>query len=449
MKKISKFIIILITILIILMLIILIMILKLKKINNDISPNENVSNTEIKNSIERVTIKNDFFTVKNVINQYFLALCELNKTEDDILIFEQDEGMENLNETIEKEKETVKKRIYSFFDENSIKEMALTTNNLQEKLGNYKDIEILIENMYVREITETLKFYYISGQIVEKDTVEKEKFNLVLALDDNNLTFNIYTLEYANKHQFDKTEVKIDITEIENRIYNKYNYEYINDEEYAKELLKSYTKSVMYDNIDYLYEKLDEEYKTNKFNGISEYEKYIEENRRNIITATLQSYKYNVYEDYVQYICIDQNENYYIFNENTVMNYNLILDLYTVDLPEFVEQYNTVTNEEKVVLNVQKIEEALKDKDYEYLYNKLDTTFRSSKYPTEDDFQKYIQNNISKESTIEFVELIKEGEIYIYKAKIKDNIVNMPAKNLNIIMKLSERTNFVYSFNVE
>ena len=430
MKKISKFIIILITILIILMLIILIMILKLKKINNDITPNENVSNTEIKNSIERVIIKNDFFTVKNVINQYFLALCELNKTEEDILIFEQDEGMENLNETIEKEKETVKKRIYSFFDENSIKEMALTTNNLQEKLGNYKDIEILIENMYVREITETLKFYYISGQIVEKDSLEKEKFNLVLALDDNNLTFNIYTYEYANKHQFDKTEVKIDITEIENRIYNKYNYEYINDEEYAKELLKSYTKSVMYDNIDYLYEKLDEEYKTNKFNGISEYEKYIEENRKNIITATLQSYKYNVYEDYVQYICIDQNENYYIFNENTVMNYNLILDLYTVDLPEFIDQYNTATNEEKVVLNVQKIEEALKDKDYEYLYNKLDTTFRSSKYPTEDDLQKYIQNNISKESTIEFVELINEGEIYIYKAKIKDNIVNMPAKNL-------------------
>lgn len=449
MKKISKFIIILITILIILMLIILIMILKLKKINNDISPNENVSNTEIKNSIERVTIKNDFFTVKNVINQYFLALCELNKTEEDILIFEQDEGMENLNATIEKEKETVKKRIYSFFDENSIKEMALTTNNLQEKLGNYKDIEILIENMYVREITETLKFYYISGQIVEKDSLEKEKFNLVLALDDNNLTFNIYTYEYANKHQFDKTEVKIDITEIENRIYNKYNYEYINDEEYAKELLKSYTKSVMYDNIDYLYEKLDEEYKTNKFNGISEYEKYIEENRRNIITATLQSYKYNVYEDYVQYICIDQNENYYIFNENAVMNYNLILDLYTVDLPEFIEQYNTATSEEKVVLNVQKIEEALKDKDYEYLYNKLDTTFRSSRYPTEDDFQKYIQNNISKENTIEFVELIQDGEIYIYKAKIKRDGENMQDKNFNIIMKLEDEMNFVYSFNIE
>lgn len=449
MKKISKFIIILITILIILMLIILIMILKLKKINNDITPNENVSNTEIKNSIERVTIKNEFFTVKNVINQYFLALCELNKTEEDILIFEQDEGMENLNATIEKEKETVKKRIYSFFDENSIKEMALTTNNLQEKLGNYKDIEILIENMYVREITETLKFYYISGQIVEKDSLEKEKFNLVLALDDNNLTFNIYTYEYANKHQFDKTEVKIDITEIENRIYNKYNYEYINDEEYAKELLKSYTKSVMYDNIDYLYEKLDEEYKTNKFNGISEYEKYIEENRRNIITATLQSYKYNVYEDYVQYICIDQNENYYIFNENAVMNYNLILDLYTVDLPEFIEQYNTATSEEKVVLNVQKIEEALKDKDYEYLYNKLDTTFRSSRYPTEDDFQKYIQNNISKENTIEFVELIQDGEIYIYKAKIKRDGENMQDKNFNIIMKLEDEMNFVYSFNIE
>ena len=131
------------------------------------------------------------------------------------------------------------------------------------------------------------------------------------------------------------------------------------------------------------------------------------------------------------------------------MNYNLILDLYTVDLPEFIEQYNTATSEEKVVLNVQKIEEALKDKDYEYLYNKLDTTFRSSRYPTEDDFQKYIQNNISKENTIEFVELIQDGEIYIYKAKIKRDGENMQDKNFNIIMKLEDEMNFVYSFNIE
>ena len=85
-------------------------------------------------------------------------------------------------------------------------------------------------------------------------------------------------------------------------------------------------------------------------------------------------------------------------------------------------------------------------KDASYLYNKLDTTFRNNKYPTINDLQKYIENNFFEKENIEFVELIQEGEIYIYKTKIKGE---SKESTFTIIMKLKEGTDFVFSFNIE
>lgn len=447
MKDIKKTIIILTSILVILMVIIIVILMKLKdvEIEESISEgNDTINGTDIveETSLKRVDIRNNYYTVKNIVDQYYSALCSLNKTTEDILIFEEDENTENLEETIAKEKESTKKRIYNFFDENCTKEIGLTTNNIQEKLGNYKDLHVLIEDMYVKDITTTLKMYFVSGTITEKENSKSENFRLVIALDSNNSTFNLYTLEYSKKYNFEEENKVFDISEIENRTYNKYKNAVIDDETHAKELLKSYTQPIIYNDVDFSYDRLNEEYKTNKFGEMSDYKKYIQENRKVIIGATLKNYKINIYEGYKQYICIDQKGNYYIFNETTTMNYDLMLDIYTIDLPEFIEKYQVATNEAKVTLNVQKIQEALNHQDYKYLYNKLDATFRSNKFPTVNDLETYIKNNFFENNSVEYLELIQEGDIYIYKAKIKE-------KAFNIIMKLKEGTDFVFSFSVQ
>lgn len=454
MEKSKKTIIILgsiIITLIILATIIIYILTDLQKNNTDLQ--EEIESNEIKlsDSINRVTIRNDYYTVKNIVNQYYYSLCNLNKTSNDVLIFEQDEenNSSKIEEEIAQEIESTKKRIYNFFDENYIKETGLTVNNIQEKLGNYNDLYVLIEDMYVRDVTITLKLYFVSGTITEKDTAKRENFKLIITLDSNNSRFNIYTLEYIKKYNLEDSNAEFNISEIENRLYNKYTYKVVNDEEHAQNLLESYTQSIRYNNINYSYSRLDEEYKNNKFKDVTDYEKYIQENKKSIITANLEYYKYNIYEGYIQYICVDRNENYYIFNEKTTMNYDLILDIYTKDLPEFIEKYETATNEEKVTLNVQKIEKALNEKDYKYLYNKLNTTFRNDKFPTPDDLEIYIKNSFFADNAIEYLELIQEGDIYIYKTKVKDSTKTSKEKTFDIIMKLEEGTDFVFSFNVQ
>ena len=59
----------------------------------------------------------------------------------------------------------------------------------------------------------------------------------------------------------------------------------------------------------------------------------------------LKSYKIDKNNDYTQYVLIDNLENYYIFRETSVMDYTVILDTYTIDLPEFLEKYENAKYE--------------------------------------------------------------------------------------------------------
>ena len=165
----------------------------------------------------------------------------------------------------------------------------------------------------------------------------------------------------------------------------------------------------------------------------------------------MQIYKYQteIKENYVQYNCMKLDEGYWIIKENAPRDYTIILDTYTIELPEFIEKYNNSEGNIKAGLNAKKIIEALNGKDYKYLYNKLDTTFRNNKYPAVNNLQTYIENNVFKDNRIEYIELIQEGEIYIYKARIKNVDRDSEEKSFNIIMKLGEGTDFIFSFNIE
>ena len=59
-------------------------------------------------------------------------------------------------------------------------------------------------------------------------------------------------------------------------------------------------------------------------------------------------------------------------------DYSVILDTYTVDLKDFTDKYNSADVSTKVGMNVEKVIEAINDKDYRYVYNKLDETFRNT-----------------------------------------------------------------------
>ena len=54
-----------------------------------------------------------------------------------------------------------------------------------------------------------------------------------------------------------------------------------------------------------------------------------------------QEFQKEDYEEYVQYVCLDNKGDYTIIKEYGPMNYTLILDTYTIDLPEFKVEYES------------------------------------------------------------------------------------------------------------
>jgi soluble lytic murein transglycosylase len=54
----------------------------------------------------------------------------------------------------------------------------------------------------------------------------------------------------------------------------------------------------------------------------------------------LEKYLIKQRDGYTEYTLIDTYGNYYIFQETSPMQYTVVLDTYTIDIPEFVEKYS-------------------------------------------------------------------------------------------------------------
>ena len=200
------------------------------------------------------------------------------------------------------------------------------------------------------------------------------------------------------------------------------------------------------------YEKLNIEYKQEKFPTLESFQKYVEENRDRINSITISSYQRFAREDGkdgYQLVVIDTNNNYYIFNITAVMQYDVILDIYTVDIPMFIEQYNEASDAEKTIFNLQKVFSAINNKDYQYVYNKLDSTFKQNNFPTLVDFETYAENTFYDNNSVGYTNYQTSGNLHIYELKITDKSnATSQAITKNFIMQLLDGTDFVMSFSV-
>ena len=113
------------------------------------------------------------------------------------------------------------------------------------------------------------------------------------------------------------------------------------------------------------------------------------------------------------------------------------------------EKYNSSSNENKVAMNVEKIESAINNRDYKFIYNKLDETFKNNNFKSLDEFAEYINKNFFDNNNLEYESISNEGNVYIYTIKLTDVNNEENTKTMTIIMKLKEGTDFVMSFSIE
>lgn len=437
---------VILAILLLLLILIVSIILVLNNKKQKVTPETNTDIVKVDGNLQLVNVRNNFYVVKNCINKFFTYYSSIYYIENDSLI--QDE---EAIASIEKQKKLNIEAVYNMLDEEYITYNNITIDNLTTKLTEIEKMSVNINRMYVSQKDENISIYFAYGKLNNTSISQSYDFSIMVKLDMLNQTFSVLLKDYIDKnYQEIKVGENIEISypeKIESNTYNTFDYEVITDETYITDVFKSFRDNMIY-NKQIAYESLDEEYRAKRFPTLEQFEKYVKNNIRKISVIKLLKYQKNKNDDGIQYICIDTKDNYYIINEISTMNCSFILDTYTIDLPQFVEKYQTSDNTNKVALNIEKIREAINVKDFEYVYNKTDETFINNNFKSYTDFENYLKSNLFEENSFEYKNIQKQSNVYVATVTVtnKKN-TGEEAKEIQIIMKLTDTTDYYISFN--
>ena len=445
MPKIKNIIIILSILLVVALIILLIIMVNA---NNQDVTNENeivqTSEESVDTTLKIVTDRSNYYSVSEIVGQYYSYYSTIYNLDS---YFSQ----EDAEAYAEAEQENTS-ALYNMLDTEYIANRGITEDNIESSLTEIKLVSPEVSAMYVSNQPNNIDVYVVEGKLKESVTSEGENFRIIVKLDHDNNTFSIVPQDYASE-RYGNIElgqnVSIETLErIQKNNDNSVRSREIDDETYVKDLFGQFKRELLYAHQD-AYEHLDEEYRTKKFGTMEEFDRIASSKTNAYQQMTLTQFQKVEEDGYTQYVLVDQNGKYYIFNENGVMNYSVILDTYTIDLPEFLDRYNSANDSEKAGFNVQKILDSLNDRDYKYAYGKLDETFKQNNFKTLKDFEDYWNKNLYEQNDIIYDKYENSGDLHIYTVTIKDkNDASSQAITKNFIVKLTDGTNFVMSFNV-
>lgn len=296
--------------------------------------------------------------------------------------------------------------------------------------------------------------WYIYGIIFENNYREKHNVYITIDMQEEKMLYSykltatdITLQQFLNEiKKINKNEVSTNINFDENK---KVNYLEYNTATKINRYYNYYIDMIQYDTEE-AYNLLDEKYREKRFENFNNYLSYINENKNNIINNKLQKYTTNYMEDEekYQYVCVDSNEKYFIIIENEILDYSILLDEYTIDIPQFIEKYNNSDVQTKVALNIDKFIKGINDKNYNYSYSVLADSFKQNKYQSLNSFIEDVKKNFYDNSTVEYSVFTEQGSNYSYKIILKDS-TGENIKNMRVIMKLGNGTDFKMSFSFE
>ena len=435
MNKKKKSIIFFICILLIILIIIFGILLNLKKTNNN---NDDIEVSDLNKELEGKEglntydfkinsniYKYNYYTIKYCVEIYQNAINELNKN-----------------------------KLFNMLAQEYLNEEKITLENITEKYKNYKKSDIYINEILTTKMSDNISAYIVNAKLIEKNTANVNEEELLIEIDSKNNTFCIYPYEYLLEKGFNKLKdgdiLKIQtIDEIEKNEYNVFEDQSNRYKTIAVPYFEKLKIDLIYDS-EYAYNQLDNNYKINKFNNsFEEFEKYINNNKNKILNMQIKKYARYYYDGYIQYIVVDNNGDYYIFNETSTLNYKIILDAYTIDQPDFIERYDTATDEKKAGYDINKFIQAINNKDYKYAYNCLADSFKQNKFQTQSNFEEYIKKNFYENGILKSATASKQGSYYTCSIVLENKDSEGQTMQKTFTVNLKDDRKFELSFTVE
>lgn len=357
------------------------------------------------------------------------------------------ENEDEQNRNITKNNEQKYKFLYNSLSKNYIEKNNITLNNISNfvEISNIPLEFTAIKIHAVEE--ERTRLYSVYGRIEKKTTGEFVKYAFFkVKFDIYNNTFSIEPIE--NVKDIGQIELAKDETPIEKNENNSYTYIKITEIELLNKYI-DYYKDVFINYPEEAYNILDEAYKAKRFKNIEEFKSYLKPRIDIIKSIHLDSYKNKRHADIINYTCLDTKGNYFIIEQNGIMEIKVTPDIYSVDIPEFTDKYYAAEDRERMAWNVKKIVEAFNNKDYNYIYSKLANSFKNNYFKTEESFIEYASKNFYNKMEVKYLYNEKESEeYYSYTIQLIDEKTK-EKKYLKIIMELLEGTDFIMSFSLE
>lgn len=415
MKKVKK---IIISLLVLLIILSIILIKQNNNIDENLLPNNELANTKVyaSNSVK----ENNIYTILAIDNV--------------------------IQNVIDYAKESNKQALYNITETNYIKKNNISTDNVITIYEN-------IEKYYIQEMcafeTSTMSEYYTYGFILKENNDKPENYYFKVCKDSSNSTFSVSPLKIDEYNK--AKEGKINKTEnesIKSNLYNKYNYNLYSGKDVAEKYINDFIFKMKYIP-DVAFGTLDEEYRNKKFSNIDEFKSYIKNNSERFDDFIIRSYGREATENITNYEVEDINNYYYKIKASSGMDYTIILDDYTVESNEYVQKYNSSSDSTKIATCINKFFKLINSKEYKSAYTYLDDTFKQKNFDTVGKFETYAKQNFFNNNTVTISSAEKVGDIYSCKVQIKSGVsVAAMSKDITVIIKLKENTDFVMSFSI-
>ncbi len=326
----------------------------------------------------------------------------------------------------------------------------LTVPQLTDYRQTYK---LTINEMLNAQIDETIFVYIIDSKCRISGTDNIFSLRVMFEVDTANKTYIIYPYQYINDKGYNKLKsgdkIDFDKEEIISSEYNTFNYISYNDNEMANMYFNEYMELLMYYQDD-AYNMLDSEYSNKRFGNSNTFKAWIKENSKTIFSSQVNKYAISYKNNHKVYICVDNYNNYYIFNEQDgIMRSKVTLDNYTILSDTDTQKYQQATEVNKAKYQVETLIQKINMKDYKSIYDKLDSTFRNNNFKTVDSLKEYIKNNFYDINSIDVKDIYEEENYNVFKCEITNLRNNDETKQLTVVVSIKEGMDYAMSFSFE
>ena len=428
---------------VILVILILILIAVFWYVNNQTTENKENTNTlqiefeDVSSDVEKIE-RAEYNIVSNAVTTYIQTL-DMNNSR----YFGQDESGNLIDIVSENEKMQF---ILNLLSSDYISQNNITTQNLQEFVET-KEEQLIFVPIEMKKLADENISTFVTYGIVENLNYElNDEVTLIVNIDFNNRTFSI---EPTTQNYDEITNIAQNMTSIEQNDNNQYSIPIINNENIVRDYINQYKRLVLVAP-ELVYEKFDETYRNERFGSLENFQNYISKNADEIKSISLDEYLVNTYEGYTQYIGRDKYDNVYIFNENSVLDFTIQLDTYTILTDNFKTTYDEGNDMQKVRMNIDRWVEMINNRDYHTAYKYLDETFRNNNFGSEEAFEQYMRENFPLHYKLQVGNFEETNQTYTQYIVLTDITEESDEQIENtIIMQLKDDYDFVMSFSVQ